>query len=113
MPTRIILALMLSLLVLPAFAQENSDDLDIDQLRLKADQGHASAQFNLVTMYAEGRGVPQDDAEAVRWYRLAAAQGYVEAQTNLGSNYANGKGVPHLLANSSATQKPALWRVRV
>ena len=26
-------------------------------------------------MYANGEGVPKDDAEAVRWYRLAAEQG--------------------------------------
>ena len=26
-------------------------------------------------MYANGEGVPEDDAEAVRWYRLAAEDG--------------------------------------
>ena len=41
-----------------------------------------------------GEGVPEDDAESVRWYRLAAAQGYAAAQLNLGINYANGLGVP-------------------
>ena len=35
-------------------------------------------------MYGAGRGVPQDDAEAVRWYRLAAEQGEASAQYNLG-----------------------------
>jgi TPR repeat protein len=30
------------------------------------------ARFNLGFRYATGRGVSQDDAEAVRWYRLAA-----------------------------------------
>ena len=45
-------------------------------------------------MYADGRGVPQDDAEAVRWYRLAAAQGLALAQCNLGIMYDNGRGVP-------------------
>ena len=45
-------------------------------------------------MYANGRGVPQDDAEAVRWYRLAAEQGNANAQTNLGVMYAAGLGVP-------------------
>ena len=34
--------------------------------------------------YASGEGVPQDDAEAVRWYRLAADQGDASAQINLG-----------------------------
>jgi hypothetical protein len=35
-------------------------------------------------MYDNGEGVPQDDAEAVRWYRLAAAQGLARGQFNLG-----------------------------
>ncbi len=51
-------------------------------------------QNNLGSMYAYGRGVPQDDAEAVRWYRQAAEQGAAEAQYNLGLMHANGRGVP-------------------
>ena len=35
-------------------------------------------------MYSRGEGVPEDEAEAVRWYRLAAEQGDALAQTNLG-----------------------------
>ena len=38
--------------------------------------------------------MPQDDAEAVRWYRLAAEQGEAIAQNNLGLMYSNGWGVP-------------------
>jgi len=45
-------------------------------------------------MYTNGDGVPEDDAEAVRWYRLAAEQGYANAQNNLGARYASGEGVP-------------------
>ena len=45
-------------------------------------------------MYDIGRGVPQDDAEAVRWYRLAAEQGHASGQRNLGLMYSNGRGVP-------------------
>ncbi len=45
-------------------------------------------------MYANGSGVPQDDAEAVRWYRLAADQGVALAQYNLGLMYQFGSGVP-------------------
>jgi len=44
-------------------------------------------------LYAGGRGVPQDDAEAVRRYRLAADQGYAIAQLHLGASYAIGEGV--------------------
>ena len=45
-------------------------------------------------MYSRGEGVPEDDAEAVRWYRLAAEQRNALAQTNLGFMYAYGDGVP-------------------
>ena len=43
----------------------------IDALRARAEQGDAEAQFELGVRYRDGTGVPQDDAEAVRWYRLA------------------------------------------
>ena len=61
--------------------------------RLAAEQGFASAQYNLGGRYAEGRGVLKDDAEAVRWYRLAAEQGHASAQYNLGVRYTLGQGV--------------------
>ena len=35
--------------------------------RLAAEQGDAVAQFNLGVRYATGRGVPEDQTEAVRW----------------------------------------------
>ncbi len=39
-------------------------------------------------------GVPQDYAEAAKWYRLAAEQNNAAAQYNLSLMYANGQGVP-------------------
>jgi len=45
-------------------------------------------------MYAQGQGVPQGHAEAVRWTKLAAAQGHAGAQFALGFLYANGQGNP-------------------
>ena len=59
-----------------------------------AEQGDASAQYNLGVMYATGQGVTQDYATAVSWYRKAAEQGDDRAQHNLGFMYANGQGVP-------------------
>ena len=44
----------------------------LTEFRPWAQQGDADAQFYLGQMYSEGRGVPQDDAGAVRWYRLAS-----------------------------------------
>ena len=67
---------------------------DFDAVKKAAEQGHAAAQFNLGVMYDNGDGVPEDDAEAVRWYHQAAEQGLALAQSNLGVMYENGEGVP-------------------
>ena len=40
--------------------------------RVHAEKGLAEAQLALGSMYAKGKGVPKNDAEAVKWYRLAA-----------------------------------------
>ena len=45
------------------------------RLWLAAEQGNAEAQVNLGVMCHTGQGVPQDYAEAVKWWRLAAEQG--------------------------------------
>ena len=45
-------------------------------------------------MYANGEGVPENYAEAVKWYRKAADHGDADAQNNLGLMYAMGNGVP-------------------
>ena len=58
-----------------------------------AEQGYASAQFNLGVMYDKGQGVKQDYFEAVKWYRKAAEQGHANAQANLGSAYSAGRGI--------------------
>lgn len=58
------------------------------------EQSDAETQYSLGLMYANGSGVPQNDAEAVKWYRLAAEQGLAEAQSNLGLMYSEGRGVP-------------------
>ena len=47
----------------------------------------------LGSAYMEGRGVGQDDAEAVKWFRCAAEQGDAEAQHRVGFAYMTGRGV--------------------
>ncbi len=59
-----------------------------------AEQGNASALYNIGFMYANGQGVRRDYGEAARWYRLAAEQGHVDAQLLLGLLYRKGRGVP-------------------
>ena len=44
-------------------------------------------------LYAEGRGVAQDYAQARAWYEKAAVQGNADAQYNLGVLYNKGRGV--------------------
>jgi len=62
--------------------------------RTEAERGNATAQFNLALLYDQGRGVPEDPKEAVRWYTLAAEQGDVRAQRNLGYMFDAGRGAP-------------------
>ena len=49
-----------------------------------AEQGDAEAQYKLGFMYEGSDSVPEDYAEAAKWYRKAAEQGHVEAQYGLG-----------------------------
>jgi TPR repeat protein len=65
-----------------------------------ANQGYAEAQYNLGTLYHEGRGVEVSHDEAVKWYTLAADQGDSNALYNLGSCYVNGHGVAMDLAEA-------------
>ncbi len=63
-------------------------------------------------MYSEGQGVPQDYAEAVKWFTKAAEQGHAKAQNNLGLMHEEGRGVPqdyvqaHMWYNLAAAGSP-------
>ena len=59
-----------------------------------ANQGNPVAQNNLGIMYLDGKGVPQNISEAVRYLSLSAAAGSSLGQNNLGGLYRDGKGVP-------------------
>jgi len=61
--------------------------------RASAERGDAKAQYAFGHMYYHGQGVPQDYAEAVRWYREAADQGDAKGQYGLGYMYYHGQGV--------------------
>jgi len=50
--------------------------------RLSADQGNASAQYNLGVMYDEGQGVDQDYVLAHMWYNLAGSSGNKDSTKN-------------------------------
>ncbi|HUJ95324.1 MAG TPA: GAF domain-containing protein [Terriglobales bacterium] len=67
---------------------------DFENLRWLANQGDPTAQYALGRHYAQGEDVPQDDAEATRWFARAAEQGHIVAQATLGAWYWAGRGVP-------------------
>ena len=58
------------------------DAPDFAEFRRLAEQGNASAQYNLGVMYSNGEGVPQNNVRAYVWYSVAAAQGDETARTN-------------------------------
>jgi TPR repeat protein len=55
--------------------------------------GDAEAMGRLGDLYATGRGVPRDLAQAVSWRRKAAEAGYAPAAHALGLMYLSGQGV--------------------
>jgi TPR repeat protein len=57
-----------------------------------AEQGDAMAQYHVGMLYHKGRGVPQDDVQARKWYEKSAAQGQAKAQFSLGTLHFNGEG---------------------
>ena len=57
-----------------------------------AEDGDARSQFLFGVMCQHGRGVPQSDGEALKWFRLAANQGLPEAQFILAVMLQNGRG---------------------
>ena len=79
----------------------------LNELLAQAERGDATAQSKLGWKYAKGEGVPQDHAEAVKWFRKAADQGNVAAQINLGVSYAKGEGVPQDYAEAAKWYRKA------
>ena len=110
--------LIFVLLAAAGFAADN-----FAETKKNAEAGDAWAQYYLGMMYAEGEGVPKDEAEAVKLFRLAAERGNAMAQGSLGMMYYNGYGVPidfvqaHVwfniaAANGNEAAKPGLESVQ-
>ena len=59
-----------------------------------AEQGNIDAQWYIGLMYDDGKGVPEDDKIAVKWYTKVADKGDRWAQSVLGIMYDRGEGVP-------------------
>ncbi|MDH4154270.1 MAG: sel1 repeat family protein [Nitrospira sp.] len=90
----IILLLLLVLSTEQATAFPPAGSKDLQTLQTQANQGNAEAQNGLGELYAKGKGMPQDYAQARAWYEKAAAQGHPHAQNNLAELYFAGLGMP-------------------
>ncbi|MDH5257040.1 MAG: sel1 repeat family protein, partial [Gammaproteobacteria bacterium] len=53
----------------------------------------AEVHFNIGLMFSSGDGVPQNEAQAAKWFLKAAEEGLPEAQFNIGQCYLTGSGV--------------------
>jgi len=88
----------------------NADE--IAELRARADQGNARAQFNLGNMYNGGDGVVQNYVQAHKWYNLAAADSTGETHETAARNRSivEKKMTPQQVAE--AQRLAGEWRVR-
>lgn len=57
-----------------------------------AEQGDLDAFYQIGALYQTGRGVPQDNTLAFRWFLKAAQKGHAKAQYSLGTMFENGLG---------------------
>ncbi len=89
MISRSLVAVLGALLVASAVSA-----FDLDSLTAKAEQGDASAQYELAMAYDAGRGVQRDLSKVAHWCAKAAEQGQAAAQNCIGSLYQFGDGVP-------------------
>jgi len=89
-PQRFLLLCLLPLLLL---ACSNSEEAQINEMRIRAERGDVEAQYGMAVLAYNGHGVPQDFTASAKWFTLAAEQNHGTAQFNLGTLYEQGKGV--------------------
>ncbi|HAK56729.1 MAG TPA: hypothetical protein DCP38_14775 [Acidobacteria bacterium] len=97
--------LVLSAIVLTAWAAAVGAAQLPEELTARAEQGDPAAQNELGSRYYAGRGVEKDEVEALRWVRLSAEQGYGPAQYNLGLMYFRNRGVEGASENDEAAAR--------
>jgi hypothetical protein len=70
-------------------ATESMRKTAIERLRTAAERGHVKAAVSMGDALLRGNGVPESQAEAMRWYRRAAESGSQAAHIRLGDLYAS------------------------
>src|SRR3990167_1103485 len=72
--------------VSPAFAKSK-----VERILEKAEGGDAQAQYELATMYENGKGAEQNIDEALKWFNRVAENGHLGSMIDLGWFYQNGQ----------------------
>lgn len=84
----------------------------LQELDKRARVGDSECQFQLGYLYANGKGVRQDDQEAVYWYRQAALGGNAKGLIAMAEAFDLGRGVrqnataAYVLAKAAVAIKP-------
>lgn len=78
------------------------------KLKAAAEKGHKKAQYRVGLCYDKGKGVTENDPEAVKWYQKSANQDYAKAQYQLGKCYLNGEGIAKDEAKAKTWLKKAV-----
>lgn len=78
--------------------------------RMAAEKGDPQAQHILGTLYLDGKGVPRDAQEALKWLKKAADQGYEPALESIALMYGQGQGVKQDLEQALEWRKKAADR---
>jgi TPR repeat protein len=74
-------------------AQKKLDVINFNKQLELAKNGDVNSQMMVGYMFEKGKGVAQNEVEAVQWYQLAADKGNVYSQNKLGLMYLNSIGV--------------------
>lgn len=88
-------------------APDSAAALAAAAFREKAEKGDAMAQHDLGVLYADGRGVARNYAEAARWFRKSAEAGIANAQFNLAVLTERGLGVTRDAAEAARLYRQA------
>ncbi len=97
-----IIWLVMSVLITACATQESS-------LRARAEAGDAEAQYQLASMYWQGKEIDQNRNEALKWYQRAAQHGHQRAQFKVAELYEAGQRVSqdYLLAHNGTNERPS------
>lgn len=69
---------------IPAQPAVATKDLPLSDLKAKAEQGDAEAQYYLGKRYEKGDGVGQSTKSALLWWKKSSEKGFAKAQVELG-----------------------------